>query len=116
MSTLRNKFEKLKYDILNNIGLNVKFGDSNTSFKSMDIEFIDENDTVGNLLSQTILDEENIDYCGYKIPHPLKNNFILRISYKNNDKKEISDLIVRNIDVIIDLINKFEESWNNVKN
>ena len=116
LTALRNKFNRLKNDIEENIGLYVKFGESNTSYKSMDIEFIDENDTVGNLLSQTILDEDEINYCGYKIPHPLKNNFILRISYKDNDKKEISDLIVRNIDKIIDLINKFEESWNSVKN
>ena len=39
---------------------------------AFDFIFNDEEDTIGNLLSQYLLDRENIYYVGYVIPHPLE--------------------------------------------
>ena len=81
---LKDKLQILKSDI-------EKKGDI-TKFKhlkesdSVDLYIIIENDTIGNLLSQYIVDETpDIRFCGYHIPHPLNKTLIIRISYGNNE-------------------------------
>jgi DNA-directed RNA polymerase subunit L len=44
--------------------------------------------TIGNLLQKELLEEENVDFAGYDIPHPLVSNPIIYIRTKGKVKPE----------------------------
>jgi len=76
-----------------------------TQLDFYDFSLEDENETIGNILSTYLLNDDNIYYCGYLIEHPLKKNIILRIKLKeNNSIENIIDVIDKNISKIIDIL------------
>ncbi len=44
--------------------------------------------TIGNLLQKNLLEEENVDFAGYDIPHPLASNSIIYVRTKGKAKPE----------------------------
>jgi DNA-directed RNA polymerase subunit L len=67
----------------------------------------DENDTLGNLLSTYINNDENVFYSGYLIEHPLKNEIILKIKLKDNNTIEnVIETIIKHIDNLIKISDK----------
>jgi DNA-directed RNA polymerase subunit L len=44
--------------------------------------------TIGNLLQKRLLEEENVDFAGYDIPHPLVSNPIIYVRTKGKVKPE----------------------------
>jgi DNA-directed RNA polymerase subunit L len=65
-----------------------------------DMIILDENDTIGNLLTTYLLDDKNITYASYKIPHPLHNKLLIRISSKDNTIENIMNIIDKTIEKI----------------
>lgn len=71
----------------------VQIGDSR--FPSVDIVFQEEDHTLGNLL-ETYIVENHIDgvetprvqYCGYKVPHPLRKEMFVRLDTRTSEEKE----------------------------
>ena len=108
---LIEKLDIIKKDILNEKNEKVIFKPSNIKLKAYDLFFKNENDTIGNLLTQYIMEEENIQYCGYNIEHPLKDELVIRIAYQNNTKEEIANLVNNNIDKIKNLLYKIKNEW-----
>lgn len=48
-----------------------------------------EDHTLGNLLTQEMLNEERVLFAGYRIVHPLSDLIMMRVNVKNNvDKAE----------------------------
>ena len=106
INILKDKLQILKSDIEKKKGNITKFKHLKES-DSIDLYIINENDTIGNLLSQYIMDETpDIRYCGYHIPHPLNKTLIIRISYGDNEIDTISDLICSNITNILKLLDE----------
>ena len=85
---------------------------ANTKMDCFDITILDENDTIGNLLTTYLLNEKNVEYASYKIPHPLHNKLLLRIKCKNNTIEEIMKIIDKTIKNIVDLLNTMKTEWN----
>lgn len=56
--------------------------------KGVDIILHNENHTMGNLITGSLNEEPKIDFAGYKMPHPLHEKIVFRITLK-----ESSDLI-----------------------
>ena len=59
----------------------------------------DENDTIGNLFTSYLLDDKLIEYSGYNIDHPLKNEIMVKIKINGN-----KDLLFKTINTTIDNI------------
>lgn len=38
-----------------------------------------EDHTLGNLLRMQLLEDTNVNFVGYRIPHPLEHHFIMRV-------------------------------------
>jgi DNA-directed RNA polymerase subunit L len=56
-----------------------------------DVVFMDENDTLGNLLSEYLCQDEEVKYIGYRLVHPLKYEMHMKIIlHENNDKEHIA--------------------------
>lgn len=111
---LNNKLIAIKNDIIKKIGKITEFKKSPTKLNAMDIHLLNENDTVGNLLTQYIIDVDNIKYSGYHIPHPLKKLLILRFSYKDSSVETISKLVCSNIDNIISILDKLKKDCKSI--
>jgi len=111
INILINKLNIIKNDLVNKSGIKVILSQSQTVMKAVDLKIIDENDTLGNLIVQYISLIDKINYCAYDIVHPLVNNLILRISYGNNTFSEISELVVKTVDFLIDFLNKLKQEW-----
>lgn len=74
---------------------------STKSEEVFDIFFQEENDTLGNILSQFLCEEANVYYVGYRVPHPLKYEMVMKIRLKENNTKEG---VIQALDGIIDKI------------
>ncbi len=66
------------------------FDDVKSDYESVTMILKDENDTIGNLLSQMgkyylIDNKKYLNFITYKITHPLENDIMLRCSIKNED-------------------------------
>ena len=78
--------------------------------------FNDENETIGNLLSTYIEDNDNVFYCGYVIDHPLNKIVILKIQLKTENTLENNIKIIEyNIDYISKLLNDVNNELRIVK-
>lgn len=99
---LKNKLLKIKNDLTKKTGKITEIKKSPTELNGIDIHILDENDTVGNIITQYVLDVPDVEYSGYHMPHPLKKLLILRFSYKDSSEK----VIVKLVSDAIDRINK----------
>jgi len=108
INLLQNRLNNIKNDINNKSGKFTEFKKSPTKLDAIDIHLINETDTVGNLLTQYIMDVPDIKYSGYHMPHPFKKLLILRFSYKDNSIETITKLISDNIDNINKLLDEFK--------
>jgi len=106
--------DKLKYFIklLNDDDNDdVEIVSSDSIMDAMDIIIKDETHTLGNLLQHYIYKYSSRDdllFVGYKNPHPLIKNIVLRLSLKNNNIDNVKK-------ITIDACNKAIEDFNNVK-
>lgn len=111
IDTLINKLNDIKRDLVDKNRIKVIFSKSPTIMKAVDLKIFGENDTIGNLLVKYISFIEKVDFIAYDIVHPLVNDIIVRIAYKENNHDEISDLIVKTIDYLMNFLNNLKEEW-----
>jgi len=48
-----------------------------------------EDHTLGNLLRMQLLRDDNVNFVGYRIPHPLEHHFILRVQSKELEEGKL---------------------------
>ena len=108
IDVLSMKLLNIKNDIKNNKGQIVQY--KNNGDLNVDLHITNENDTIGNLITQYIMDNnKDVKNCGYHIPHPLKNLLIIRLSYQDNSRENINNILFETIDYIINLLNDFKK-------
>jgi len=72
-----------------------------------EFEINDENDTLGNLLSSYLLENDTVFYSGYIIKHPLNKKIELKIKLKNENNLENIILTIKKINSdIVKLLEK----------
>ena len=82
---------------------------------AFDFMFRHQDHTLGNLLqtwiSQNMMDGGQVTYVGYKIPHPLRDEMLLRIAVKDNDEKTARDIIAQACRGCVTLFREMREAW-----
>ena len=79
-------------------GVKVQFAD--TRFYALDFYFQKEDHTLGNLIQtyieQNLMDveEKGITFIGYDIPHPLRDEMVLRLGLAKDTRQEVGQVIV----------------------
>jgi DNA-directed RNA polymerase I and III subunit RPAC2 len=119
---LNQTFDKITEKLTNlklyiNEEKNSKISVSNADFnlESYDFNILDEDDTIGNLLSSYILDDDKIEYCGYDIPHPLDNKLIIRTALKQGNTMENNISVFKdNIDNLVKIIDEVKSEWGSI--
>lgn len=86
--------------------------------KAVDIVLLNENHTLGNVITSYLNTHPSIDFAGYKMPHPLDERVVFRVTLKESSDiigdatAVFKDSLMRLINDISDLI----EDWrSNVK-
>jgi len=101
---------KIEFDNLNSSKISLLTEEiDNAEF----FEFLldDENDTIGNLVTSYLLEDDSVFYCGYIIKHPLKKNIEIKIKLKNDNTLENVISTIKNIiSKIIKLLEKMENN------
>ncbi len=70
-----------------------------------DVIFMEENDTLGNILSEYLSIDDEVKYVGYRLIHPLKYEMHMKIVLnKNNDKEHIAKKYIETMNKILKLI------------
>ena len=101
-------------DLLDNYALlpidknNIKINNSEKIINGIDIYYENGNHSLGNILQSYIynlIDDSILEYCGYKMIHPLKKEMLLTLGYK----KENNEINLFTKEIFIDLKKIFEK-------
>ncbi len=91
--------------------MNLKNSDKITIAKNkksdevFDVIFMDENDTLGNILSEYLSSDEDVKYVGYRLVHPLKYEMHMKIIlHKENDKEHIAKKYIEVMNKILKIM------------
>tara|TARA_Y100000590_G_scaffold384433_1_gene455813 strand:- start:14618 stop:15844 length:1227 start_codon:yes stop_codon:yes gene_type:complete len=106
-----DKLEIVKKEVESSDSDIVTIVESDSIMNGYDIIFKNESHTLGYLLQQyinTIVEDDTLLFAAYKVPHPLKKEMFLRISLKNNTKKNIKDTIILVTNEIIKICNNLK--------
>lgn len=86
---------------------------------TIDLEIIGESHTLGNLLSDRLLSDKRCTYAAYKVPHPLDDKVVIRVSAERGSDdvvglvNETIKSIVNDIDEIVKRIDENERNCDN---
>ena len=82
---------------------------------AFDFLFRNQDHTLGNLLqtwiSQNMMDGGVVTYVGYKVPHPLRDEMLLRVAVKDNDEKTARDAVAKACSGCVGLFREMREAW-----
>lgn len=67
-------------------------------------KFYREDHTLANVLRSQILENKNVDFCGYSIPHPSEEYFQLQVQTKNG--LNVYDALISGFDELSKLCDK----------
>jgi len=103
-----DNLEKIKRnEVINDLKINP----SETVKNMYNIIINKENHTLGNILVELLYDNENIEFCSYKQPHPLEDIIVLQIKTDSN----LIDMLVgrcnESIDIIKLLLNNINDKF-----
>jgi DNA-directed RNA polymerase subunit L/DNA-directed RNA polymerase alpha subunit len=88
-------------DIDSTLPASVRVQEGDCNFAAIDVYFQHESHTLGNLLETWLIDNmgkddlADITYAGYKIPHPLRPEMMLRVGVKEGMDVDIQKTAVR---------------------
>ena len=72
-----------------------------------DVVFLEENDTLGNILSEYLSMDEDVKYVGYRLVHPLKYEAHMKIIlHQNNYKETIIKKYIEVMNKILSILDK----------
>ena len=102
----------------------IELSESPTVMDGIDILIKDQGHTLGNLLQSYLFNnyvessEPKLDFVGYKNPHPLTEEIVLRIKLNEDiedfeqKKKKIKDIINENTQHINHILDNMKKEWN----
>ena len=105
----------------------IEINESPTVMKAFDITIKGHGHTLGNILQSYLFrnfieEDELLEFVGYKIPHPLKKELILRIKVNTQEeeyekrKELMKNIIHRNTENLMGIISTLRKEWNQTEN
>ena len=94
---------------------NIKVRPADARMKGFDFVFAEEDHTLGNLLQcwmdSNLLDAGEITYAGYKVPHPLKDEMLLRIGVEDGKETTARAAISKAAQACADMFRRWSTQW-----
>jgi DNA-directed RNA polymerase subunit L len=98
---------------------NVKIRNADTQLIGYDIYFQHEDHTLGNMFQTWILDNlfesGEVTFAGYKVPHPLRDEMVLRIGVKDGNETTVKLVIAKAAEGCAALFGAWLQDWRRVK-
>lgn len=112
LSILKERLKIVQTALNENNDRKIKVDENTKLFQSYDFTIIDENHTLGNLISSYLLDNPEINYSGYIIPHPNDNKMVITTETKNDNTLEGNKKVfLETLQHLIDLTEKLQTEW-----
>ena len=109
---LKDKLINIKKSLDENDTEKIKVERADYNIETYDFVIYNEDDTLGNLLNSYLIEDSNIKFVGYDIPHPLDKILIIRQGLINNNSIENNiNLFKKYIDIIINIIDNMDKEW-----
>lgn len=106
LEELKNKLLELKENIKEKNTTKVIKLNSPHMRDAIDYKILNEDDTLGNIVTYELYNNSDVKYAGYSIPHPNDNLIIIRVLADNSDKE-----VIKEIDSLVSVINKLITEW-----
>uniref|UniRef100_A0A6C0JUV2 DNA-directed RNA polymerase RpoA/D/Rpb3-type domain-containing protein n=1 Tax=viral metagenome TaxID=1070528 RepID=A0A6C0JUV2_9ZZZZ len=94
---------------------NMKVRPADARMKGFDFVFTEEDHTLGNLLQcwmdSNLVDSGEITYAGYKVPHPLKDEMVLRIGVDDGKETSARTAISKAAIACADMFRRWSVQW-----
>jgi len=94
---------------------NIKVRPADARMKGFDFIFAEEDHTLGNLLQcwmdSNLLDSGEITYAGYKVPHPLKDEMLLRVGVDDGKETTARTMISKAAQACADMFRRWSTQW-----
>jgi len=94
---------------------NIKVRPADARMKGFDFIFAEEDHTLGNLLQcwmdANLVDSGEITYAGYKVPHPLKDEMLLRIGVDDGKETSARTAISKATQACADMFRRWGTQW-----
>ena len=99
---------------------NVKVRPADARMKGFDFVFQQEDHTLGNLLStwmeQNELDSDEITFVGYKVPHPLRDEMLLRVGVESGKDLDARAAVAKAARACAQMFSNWAGQWAGVSN
>ena len=96
----------------------LKIAPADAQMKGFDFVFQKEDHTLGNLLQtwieQNLIDTEEVTYVGYKVPHPLRDEMLLRVAVEDGLETTARAAIAKAARELGKLFQMWRGSWSAV--
>lgn len=93
LSSVPDKYSTLD---VNDLPDNVEIRPADSNIRGYDFVIQNEDHTLGNMLQTWIVEnDDSVDYAGYKIPHPLRDELVIRLGVE--DTKKFDEMTARRI-------------------
>jgi len=117
LNILKNKLETLLDALNKDNDEKIKLFKSDKLFESYNFLIIDENHTLGNLIETYLLDNENISYSGYIIPHPNDNKLLITTALqKDNTLENNKKVFINTLEKLIKINSSLIDEWGLAEN
>lgn len=108
IQALKERLNNAKSELNNKNSEIVSIQKNKKSDEVYDVVFMKENDTLGNILSEYLSNDNDIKYVGYRLVHPLKYEMHMKIVLNNDNTKEnIIKKYIETINKILKIIDTF---------
>ena len=115
IEVIENKIKLFKSNYIDDDSEDVYIQKQKSSLGGIDIIIKNEGDTLGNLISSYILNNNKVKIASYNIPHPLINEMVIRITLKNNSKlDDYNKVIMDTIDNILKIVDDLKKDFKSI--
>lgn len=101
-----------------NLPANVRVQPAEARMKGFDFIFGSEDHTLGNLLdtwmAENLMDSGEITFVGYKVPHPLRDEMVLRVGVDDGQEITARAMVAKAATACATMFRGWREDWINV--
>jgi DNA-directed RNA polymerase subunit L/DNA-directed RNA polymerase alpha subunit len=110
LANLCRKYESMDHELPQSVDIRP----ADAGMKGFDVWFTGEDHTLGNLL-QTWLSDNKMDgmltFAGYKVPHPLRDEMVLRIGVEDASEDKAREVIAEAAKALADMFTEWTADW-----
>jgi DNA-directed RNA polymerase subunit D len=110
LANLCRKYESMDHELPPSVDIRP----ADAAMKGFDVWFTGEDHTLGNLLQTWLSDNKmdgNLTFAGYKVPHPLRDEMVLRIGVEDASEDKAREAIAEAAKELAEMFTEWTADW-----